>query len=336
MLAILASSGTSISGKRMANHLEQHMFFIMLLLCFVLTVAFFIAAHLVNPGGIPASSTSLSKHKFVVMAAGDTLQMVLMMLASARVPGQLQGLLSKATIPATLLIKYLFLGTTFSTAQIGGASMIVLGAAVSMGGNPTKPAEVVGTDNTPDNTFWYLLFLLSTVPAAASAVYKEVALSDTDVEDNYLNAWVTLFQCGFTVVCLPLQMFLEEVPFDQLVPRVSAGVDCIIFGGSSSLVSVDGSSENCDDAWQYVTIWLLCIFALNVLMTMLVKRAGATLMFGVSTLTTPLTALAFRCILIWHSVPSRTPTPLLPRSPFTPPCPLPPFTFFASLLLLLY
>jgi drug/metabolite transporter (DMT)-like permease len=269
------------------------MFFVTLLAVFVLAVAFFIAAHLINPQGIPASSASFPKHKFALMAVGDTLQMVLMMLASAKVPGQIQGMLSKAVIPATLLTKYVTLGTTFSAEQIGGASMIVLGAAVSMGDSLTKATTQAVETDAPDNSFWYLLFLMSTLPAAASGVYKELAMGDQDVEENYLNAWVTAFQCIFTLMCLPLQMFVEEIPFDQLVPKVHGGIDCIIFGASSSVIKTDGSSEGCDDAWKYVATWLFCIFVLNVVMMMMVKRAGATLMFGVTTLTTPLNALAF-------------------------------------------
>ena len=106
---VLSSSGNSIAGKRMANKLEQHMFFITLIAVFVLTAFFFALSRILNPRGLPASSTAFPKHKFVFMAVGDTLQMVLIMLASAKVPGSIQRLLGKAVIPITLLTKYLSL-----------------------------------------------------------------------------------------------------------------------------------------------------------------------------------------------------------------------------------
>ena len=44
-----------------------------------------------------------------------------------------------------------------------------------------------------------LIFVAGCVPAALGGVYKEVALTSSEVDDDYLNAWVAGFQSVFTV-----------------------------------------------------------------------------------------------------------------------------------------
>ena len=120
--------------------------------------------------------------------------MVLMMLGAARTPGQLQSLLVKATIPLTLLVKALWLGKPPTPSQLGGALCITAGAVISM-----APRLLAATSSTADsdaggdagfNVFPFL-FLLGCVPAAVGGVYKEIVLADADIDENYLNGWVS-------------------------------------------------------------------------------------------------------------------------------------------------
>ena len=79
-----------------------------------------------------------------------------------------------------------------------------------------------------------IVFVLGCVPAAVGGLYKEVVLSGSELDDNYLNAWVALYQSGLTVLCLPLHSLSvlgdDAVALGQLWPRVRAGAGCVLLG----------------------------------------------------------------------------------------------------------
>lgn len=124
-------------------------------------------------------------------------------------------------------------------------------------------------------------------------MYKEVVLAGTDIDENYLNGWVCLFQSVLTVFCLPLHSLSilgdDAVAMDQLWPTMVKGFNCIVVreAGSSDAAGI------CESAWVYVAVWLAFMFVYNMLMTSLIQQSGAALMFAVGTLATPVTNLAF-------------------------------------------
>lgn len=286
VLAVLAGSGNTVAMKRMATAVPaEHMFFVNILSTFLLAAAFYAAFAAKK---LPAAATDISKDTLAKIAVFDTLQMVLMMVGAAKTPGQLQSLLVKATIPLTLVSKYVALGTVPSAQQLGGAALIVTGAAYAMsprlfpGAGGGAPALGEG------DAVFILIFVAGCVPAALGGVYKEVALTSSEVDDDYLNAWVAGFQSVFTVLCLPLYSLDvlgdDAIPLDGIAPALRSGFSCIV---------QQTGREGCASAWVYVAVWLGMMYVFNALMTRLISQSGATLMFAVSTLNTPLTNLAF-------------------------------------------
>ena len=90
-----------------------------------------------------------------------------------------------------------------------------------------------------------------------------------------MNGWITLFQAGFTVLLLPLTLLIEEIPQDQLMPKLESGFACIIAGTNTTADGAGGTgTDQCSSGWQHVALWLVLLFAYNASMTSLVKRAG--------------------------------------------------------------
>jgi len=282
---LLVAVGLTVWQKKLAHLVPQHMFAVSFLATFLLTPGFFVLLWL-DPA-TPAQQANAKKFplaRFLLMAVFDTLQMSLVMFASAKTPGQLQAILGKAAIPFSMLAKLLLLGVKPSLAQVVGCALIIAGAAAATG----NVATLMSATSGQGDLWYYLLFLLSNLPAALGAVYKGVAMEDFDINDYYLNGWCTLFQCGLSLVLLPLNSLPllgdDTVPLQEIGPRLLKCVLC---------VTGQSNESGCYTAGLNLLLWLVLLLVFNVLMMKLTKAAGATLMFAILTLKTPFTAIAF-------------------------------------------
>ena len=62
----------------------------------------------------------------------------------------------------------------------------------------------MGQDDNSDLALFNFLFLLSVIPSALSSIYKELAFVDADIDANYLQSWVSLWQSLFGFLLIPL------------------------------------------------------------------------------------------------------------------------------------
>jgi len=283
LFTVMCGSGLSITGKKMGNALPEHMFAILLVAVFLISAAFFAAAYIIaGSRGIDKTTLAFPKKKYAIMAVFDTVQMTLTMLAQPHVPGKIQGLLGKTNIPQAMLLEW-GRGKAVALLELLGAVMIVSGALVGLL-YPMYFGEDQSGSTGALSIFWCGVYFCSTIPMVLGVTYKQVVLEE-DIDENFMNGWTALFQAAFTILLLPLQLVLEEIPGDQLLPKLGAGMQCI--GGDTA------AGANCSLAWCYVGVWLFFLFMYNATMTSLVKHAGAPLMLAVSLLVTPVTNIAY-------------------------------------------
>jgi len=290
-VTVLSGSGLSVSGKQLGNSVPEHMFCILLVAVFMISGGFFASAYaLAGHSGIDKETANFPKKKYAYMAVFDTLQMFLTMLAQPHVPGQVQGLVGKTNIPLSMVLR-LFQGTTPSIIQVIGASCIVAGAIVGM---LSKFSGGEGGEMDHFTIFWCAVFWASTVPAVIGVMYKESVLTESTVDENFMNGWVALFQAGFSILLLPLQLLLEDIPARDLAPKMHSGMACIAGFNTTKLeAGTAEETDNCPMAWRYVLAWLCALFLFNAALTSLLKHGGATMMFASQLLITPVTSMAY-------------------------------------------
>jgi len=191
-------------------------------------------------------------------------------------------------------------GAKYSGSQYGGAATILLGVVIVM------IPQFTGSSSGDNSPLFNCIFLLANIPSALSSVYKEVAFRNDDIDVNYLQAWVAIWQLLFGLFLIPLNTldFLgaNTLRWDELLDALVKGARCL--GGYNSVVPpncwlpphrVEGMNacDNCHLAWMPVVTYLTfnCLF--NIFIVMVIKHGGAALMYVVMTLRLPLVQFAF-------------------------------------------
>ena len=227
-----------------------------------------------------------------------------------------QALLTNAVIPVTMLLSYFILHQRYLATQYVGALVILLGIGTVLlpqlfpswtflEGERDSGGDV-GQDDNSDLPLFNFLFLLSVIPSALSSIYKELAFVDADIDANYLQSWVSLWQTlfGFLLIPLNTMKFLgpQAVHWDELWTAFSDGWWCLL--GYNLLVPPhctmhhvpDATQRPCDDcrgAWLPIAAYVVFNLLFNVFTVLLIKHGSATLMFIIMTLRMPLVQWAF-------------------------------------------
>ena len=230
--------------------------------------------------------------------------------------GSNQALLTNAVIPVTMLLSVLILHHRFLKREYAGSLIIMCGIFTVLLPQlfPSEPSFSserdsggdIGQDDNSDLPLFNFLFLLSVVPSALSSLYKEMAFLDSDIDSNYLQAWVSLWQTVFGFALIPLNTlsFLgpQAVRWDELLSSFVDGGWCLL---GYNLVRPPHCTPHhvpserlrtCDDchgAWLPIALYVVFNVLFNVFTVLLIKYGSATLMFVIMTLRMPLVQLAF-------------------------------------------
>jgi drug/metabolite transporter (DMT)-like permease len=157
------------------------------------------------------------KYKFAIMGLFDALSGICVLFGGVHTSGSNQALLNNAVIPFTMALSMAFLGTRYLRSQHMGAILILLGVGVVL-----IPLLAQNGNDANSDTF-NVIYLLSTVPQAFSSIYKEIAFGDYELDVNFLQAWVALFQFVIGILLAPINAlpFLQDVhvPFNQMSVR---------------------------------------------------------------------------------------------------------------------
>ena len=321
-LFMLSSMASTLSMKKVTNVLPNYSFFVSLAHITVLTGAFFACA----PAAPGAAALAIRTRTFALLGALDALAGVLVLLGSVHTSGPTQQLLMQCSIPLTMLGSAALFGKRYGARHLAGAALILAGvgitlapklladsAAAASGGGGSGKSGSGGSE-----LIFNGIFALSVVPMVGATLYKEAALTATDgnggdVDGNYLNAWIGVFQMGFTLLCLPLNALPVlgpgAVPLAELGAQLAAGAACVLGGVDSvtpathpgcvrALAPGALACDACAGAWWPLAQYLVFNFAMNAFLTDLLKHAGATTMFAVTTARMPLQAIAFSLPLL--------------------------------------
>eukprot|EP00753_Platysulcus_tardus_P006151 PLAT14002.1.p1 GENE.PLAT14002.1~~PLAT14002.1.p1 ORF type:complete len:498 (-),score=172.61 PLAT14002.1:160-1521(-) len=127
------------------------------------------------------------QYKFAIMGLFDTLYNIFSTFPVPHLGGDLSNVLNQTILPFNMLGSWLFLKAKFKGAHYLGAVMVVYGVLV-------KLSPSFGTATFQGSIGWILLMVLSQTPAAASNVYKEIALKEYDLDVWYASAWIGVYQ----------------------------------------------------------------------------------------------------------------------------------------------
>jgi drug/metabolite transporter (DMT)-like permease len=140
--------------------------------------------------------------------------------------GNTQGLLYQAVVPVTMVLSYFVLKQRYRPLQIIGA-VVILGGVVTV----LLPKFLNGSADVEDRPLFNIIFLLGIIPTALSTIYKELAFNDIELDVNYLQYWVAVWQLlvGFLLIPLNTFKFLgpNSVPWDQLPSAIWNGLRCL-------------------------------------------------------------------------------------------------------------
>jgi drug/metabolite transporter (DMT)-like permease len=135
---------------------------------------------------ITPSMRRFPQFKFAIMGFLDTSFNLLSTFPQPHLGGAITNVMTQVVLPFNMIGSMLFLGTRFKRVHYVGSILVVYGVLVNLmpffeGRTPQE--------NTDPSIGWILINALACVFAAASNVYKEIALKDEDLDVWYANAW---------------------------------------------------------------------------------------------------------------------------------------------------
>ena len=137
--------------------------------------------------------------RFFGLATLDAFGTFFTAMGATFTPLALQQILNQTLIPLTMICSFFFLRTRFRLPAVFGAVLIFTGAAVVVLGS-------VEGNSSGEHFRYYacVIYFLSNVPMALSAVYKEIAFKNQTVDVWYLCFWVSLYQFLVSFAFVPL------------------------------------------------------------------------------------------------------------------------------------
>lgn len=333
-VGLLASSvGNNIFFKKMTNALPNYPFFLAQVTNMVYIPIFsgLVWYEIKFTRHITWEMRAFPKSKFFVMGLCDALAGMLMLVGGVHTTGSYQALLANTVIPVTMILSCAVLGTRFTCMQCMGALTILIGAGVVLGPSFLHSDT---SDSAVNSLVFNGIFVVSTVPQAFSAVYKDLVFSDEmqiKMDVNYLQAWVAVWQLGLGMLLIPLNTlsFLgaTRVSWSQLLPSLVNGGKCMAginsitqhciprhallsttasayatpFSSSSLLPTsiALGPCDACTEVtWVIVSVYLLFNMTMAVMTVLVIKHGSASLMYMVATLRLPLLQMFFSLELI--------------------------------------
>merc|ERR1712070_92097 len=127
--------------------------------------------------------------------------------------------------------------------------------------------------------FFYVLFMVSTLPAAVSNVYKQKVLQGVDADIFYVTWWSGWFQLLWGWSCIPLMWI--PLPGQDILPpsqTFKAIADTFMCIGGTNPNDELGNVPSCSSGtppWIYVILYFAFNATFNLCITWLIKRISA-------------------------------------------------------------
>lgn len=155
-------------------------------------------------GDITRGMRNFPQSRFFWLACLDAFGTFFTAMGALYTPLFLQQILNQTLIPLTMVASFVFLRVRYAWRAVLGAVLIFCGAAITVAGTVQH-----GSDSTHFKWYAAVIYFMSNVPMALSAVYKEVAFKEKTVDVWYLCWFVSTYQFLVSFVFVPLL----SVPF---------------------------------------------------------------------------------------------------------------------------
>ncbi|ETW03091.1 hypothetical protein H310_05517 [Aphanomyces invadans] len=222
---------------------------------------------------------SFPHYKYAIMGLLDTIYNLLSALPTPHLGGNFSNVLDQLNLPFNMLLSLLFLNTRYKRCHILGAVLVLYGGFVNM-----LPLFTGGsTLNMPDPSVgWIVLFISSLVPAAASNVYKEIALKDVDLDIWYCNAWTSLYQVFIgilTIWTIRVPALCDPPVAWQDFPNfVVLSHECFL----GNPVEFQGKTLACNEGVFDLFMWFILFNMIFSQLMLYIFKEGSSVLFVVS------------------------------------------------------
>ncbi|RHY46087.1 hypothetical protein DYB30_003150 [Aphanomyces astaci] len=209
----------------------------------------------------------------------DTFYNLLSALPTPHLGGNLSNVLDQLNLPFNMVLSLIFLNTKYKRCHLLGATLVLYGGFVNM----LPLFTGASTLNMPDPTIgWILLFISSLLPAAASNVYKEIALKDVDLDIWYCNAWTSLYQVflGLLTIWTIRVPALCDPPIDWQDFPEFIGISHQCFLGYP--VEFQGKTLPCDEGVFELFMWFILFNMIFSQLMLYIFKEGSSVLFVVS------------------------------------------------------
>jgi hypothetical protein len=248
-----------------------------------------------------SSMGAIPTYMLAFFSLGDQLNAALSSPASAFVSQPIQSVLTNFVILWMALVGWFWIKVRFRFVHYAGMSLVVVASLIQFAPfminndcdwtSPNNATDVTCFEAYHSNAgggdgewvkmggaqmlFFYMLFIVSTLPAAVSNVYKQKVLQGVDADIFYVTWWSGWFQVLWGWICIPL-MWLPLPGQDVLSPAdtfkaFAQTLSCI--GGHDP-----GGVPSCSSGtppWIYVILYFAFNATFNLCITWLIKRISA-------------------------------------------------------------
>jgi len=250
----------------------------------------------------PMASTTgaIPTYMLALFSLGDQLNAALSSPASAFVSQPIQSVMTNFILIWMAIVGYFWIKVRFKAVHYAGMALVIVASFVqfapyifendcSAQGLKAENVECFSAYHTPAGGpkgtwiimgmgsmgFFYVLYIVSTFPAAVSNVYKQKVLQGVDADIFYVTLWSGWFQWLWGWMCIPL-LWIQLPGQDQLLPgetfkAITDTLACL--GGDAD------KGETCDQSpppFVYVLLYFAFNATFNLCITWLIKRISAT------------------------------------------------------------
>jgi len=247
------------------------------------------------PGNPQASSMGpVPLYQMALFSLGDQLNAALSAPPSPFVTQPIQSVMTNGVLIWMAVIAFFWIGARFKQVHYVGISLIIMSILVQLSAKLKNDCSEAGiqaqlcftayedaTGHTQTlsvglMTTWYILFFVSTLPAAAGNVYKQKVLQGRDVDVCYATWWSGNFQVVWGWLCLPLIWIhwpAQKVNYPgQTFSAIGDTLSCIAGNVPNQ---GDDTCATSPPPWFWIILYLCFNISFNMCLLWLTKRMSA-------------------------------------------------------------
>jgi hypothetical protein len=250
-----------------------------------------------------SSMGAIPTYMLALFSLGDQLNAALSAPPGPFVSQPIQSVLTNFVLIWMTILGILWLKVRFKMVHYIGMSLVVVAAFVQFmpflidndckgpWPNPAKDVTCFESYHSnsggPDGSwikmgggqmiFFYTLFIVSTIPAAVSNVYKQKVLQGVDADIFYVTWWSGWFQLLWGWICIPL-MWVNLPGQTDMAPKDTfkiIGETLTCLGGTDPTHGDVPSCVTSPPPWFYVILYFAFNATFNLCITWLTKRISA-------------------------------------------------------------